>query len=223
MSMSPSSTRRKSHSQSNQPTFRGPTSSAFNIGVAKNSLETMGITSQSEEDVSGSGGAGTGTREASPEPPQPSGQLLPTTHQSKDPLWSIPQEEALRLCRVFEDEMGLMYPVLDINKVLDHATKLYRFMEAAHRTGLMQQGMPGADAIDDEETNILKLVLATALTTEASGRSDLGQRLFEVVQPAVENLMLGNCGVNAIRILVMAVSLARPERFLTLLTFTGDV
>ncbi|KJY00944.1 fungal specific transcription factor domain protein [Zymoseptoria brevis] len=204
MSMSPSSTRRKSHSQSNQPTFRGPTSSAFNIGVAKNSLETMGITSQSEEDVSGSGGAGTGTTEASPEPPRSSGQLLPTTHQSKDPLWSIPQEEALRLCRVFEDEMGLMYPVIDINNVLDHATKLYRFMEAAHRTGLMQQGMPGADAIDDEETNILKLVLATALTTEASGRSDLGQRLFEVVQPAVENLMLGNCSVNAIRILVMA-------------------
>jgi hypothetical protein len=167
----------------------------------------MGITSQGDEEVSGSGGAGTGTTEVTPEPPRSSAQFLPTMHGDKDPLWSIPKEEALRLCRVFEDEMGLMYPVIDVNKVMDHATKLYRFMEAAHRTGLMQQGMPGADAIDDEDTNILKLLLATAMTVEGSGRSELGQRLFEFVQPAVENTLLGNCGVKAIRMLVMAVSL----------------
>jgi hypothetical protein len=134
-------------------------------------------------------------------------------HGDKDPLWSIPKEEALRLCRVFEDEIGLMYPVVDVNKVVDHATKLYRFMEAAHRTGLMQQGMPGADAIDDEDTNVLKLVIATSMTVEASGRSELGQRLFEFVQPAVENLLLGDCGVKAIRMLVVAVSVTISEIF----------
>lgn len=133
-------------------------------------------------------------------------QVLHSTHAQKDPIWSISKEEALRLCRVYEDEMGLMYPVLDVNKVVDYATKLYRFMEAAHRTGLMQQGMPGADSIDDEDTNILKMVLATALTVEASGRSEVGQRLFEYVQPAIDTMLLGAVGVKAIRLLTMTAS-----------------
>lgn len=206
--MSPSSARRKSQPQHQQPTFRGPTSSAFNFGVAKNSLETMGITEHGDEDVSGSGDAGTGTAEASPQrsPARYSNQLVQGYHIDKDPIWSIPQEEALRLCRVYEDEMGLMYPVVDVNKVVDYATRLYRFMEAAHRSGLMQEGMPGADSLDDEDTNILKMVIATALTVEACGRSETGQRLFEYVQPAIDQMLLGNIGVKAIRLLVMTVS-----------------
>lgn len=205
--MSPNAPRPRTQSHSKQPSFRGPTSSAFNFGVAKSSLETMGITSQGEEDISGSGGAGTGTAEATPDrsPLKSNMQLVQSIHAQKDPIWSISQEEALRLCRVYEDEMGLMYPILDINKVIDYATKLYRFMEAAHRTGLMQQGLPGADSIDDEDTNILKMVLATAMTVEACGRSELGQRLFEYVQPAVDQMLLSNVGTKAIRLLTMTV------------------
>ncbi|KAF2172583.1 hypothetical protein M409DRAFT_17814 [Zasmidium cellare ATCC 36951] len=203
--LSPSAPRPRNQSHSKQNSFRGPTSSAFNFGVAKSSLETMGITSQGDEGNNGSGGAGTGTAEVTPDrsPVGSNMQVLQSIHAQKDPIWSISQEEALRLCRVYEDEMGLMYPVLDVNKVVDYATKLYRFMEAAHRTGLMQQGLPGADSIDDEDTNILKLVLATALTVEACGRSDLGQRLFEYVQPAIDTMLLGAVGVKAIRLLTM--------------------
>ncbi|CAK4032342.1 related to fungal specific transcription factor [Lecanosticta acicola] len=202
--MSPNSARRKSQSQAQQPSFRGPTSNVFNLGVAKSSLETMGITGQGE-DAGGSGDAGTGTAEVSPQrsPLYGNAQLLPSIHGDKDPIWSIPQEEALRLCRVYEDEMGLMYPVVDVDKVVNYATKLYRFMEAARRSGLMQQGMPGADSIDDEDTNILKMVIATALTVEASGRSEVGQRMFEYVQPAIDQMLLGNIAVKAIRLLVM--------------------
>lgn len=205
--MSPSTARPRSQSHSKQASFRGPTSSAFNFGVAKSSLETMGITSQGDEEISGSGGAGTNTAEVTPDrsPPKSSMQLVQSMHVQKDPIWSISKEEALRLCRVYEDEMGLMYPVLDVNKVVDYTTKLYRFMEAAHRTGLMQQGLPGADSIDDEDTNILKMVLATAMTVEAFGRSELGQRLFEYVQPAIDQLLTGNVGVKAIRLLTMTV------------------
>lgn len=206
MAMSPRVARPKSHSQSQQPSFRGPTSSAFQFGVAKNSLETMGITSQADGEINGNAGAGARTTEATPEPPGTNGQFVPTLVTDKDPIWSIPKDEALRLCRVYEDEMGLMYPVIDVEKVIAHATGLYRFIEAAYRTGLMRQGLPGADAIEDEDTNILKLMLATALTVEACGRSELGQRLFEYVQPAIDNMLLGNAGIKGVRLLTMAVS-----------------
>jgi len=210
--LSPAHFHRPRASSQSQNRYKGPTSVAFNLGVAKTSLESMGIAGPGEEDVSGNGEADTGTAEGSPHRSPtwkvPRGQALQQMHADKDPIWSIPQEEAIRLCRVYEDEMGLMYPVLNIGKVVDYATKLYRFMEAAHRSGLMQQGMPGSDAIDDEETNILKLVIATALTTEAGGRSELGQRLFEYVQPAIDAMLLGAVGVPAIRMLTMTVSRA---------------
>lgn len=202
---SPSVARRKSQSQNQQPTFRGPTSSAFSFGVAKNSLETMGITSQAEGDLNGAGG-GTATTEVTPEPTESTAPFVPTLVTDKDPIWAISKDEALRLCRVYEDEMGLMYPVIDVEKVIAHATSLYRFIEAVYRNGMMRQGLPGADAIDDEDTNILKLMLATALTVEACGRSELGQRLFEFVQPAIDNMLLGNAGIKGVRLLTMAVS-----------------
>lgn len=165
----------------------------------------MGITSQNEGEEGGLSG-GPGTREQTPEGAPRSRQVRRDWHVDKDPIWSISQEEALRLCRVFEDEMGLMYPFLDINKVVAYTQKLYRFMEAAHRSGLMQQGLPGADAIDDDDTNILKMVIACALTVEGSGRSDLGRRMFEYVHPAIENLLLGNVGTKGIRLLILTVS-----------------
>jgi hypothetical protein len=124
---------------------------------------------------------------------------------SKDPIWHVTQEEALRLCRVWEDEMGLMYPVLDINKVIAYAQKLYGFIEAAYRSGLMLLGTPGLDSMDDEDTNILKMVLATAMTVEGSGRSDLGHKLFEYVHPAIDQLLLGSVGIKGIRLLVLTV------------------
>lgn len=200
--MSPSVQRPKSRSHNAQPTFRGPTSNDFNFDVARNSLQTMGITGQNDALRETSRDVGDDTREASPDRP-PSFQLRKGLHATKDPIWSVSQDEALRLCRVWEDEMGLMYPILDINKVIAHVQKLYRFMEAAHRTGLMQQGMPGADSIEDEDTNILKMVLAISMTVEASGRSDLGRRMFEYVQPAIDNLLLGSVGVKGIRLLIL--------------------
>ena len=178
----------------------------FNFGIAKNSLQTMGITSQTDGAEDGSAGAGSGTREPSPvASPQNTMQISQEWHPTKDPIWMVSQDEALRLCRVWEDEMGLMYPLLDIDRVTAYATKLYRFMEAAQRAGLMQQGLPGDDAIDDEDTNILKIVLSIALTVEASGRSDLGRRIFEYVQPAIDNMVLGSAGVKGIRLLALTV------------------
>lgn len=206
-SMSPTIPRPKSQSQSSHTTFRGPTSADFNFGVAKSSLSQMGITSsQTEGHREGSGAAGTGTREQSPAGTPPSQQWVKSWNPEKDPLWTVPQEESIRLCNVYEDEMGLMYPVLNIGQVIEYAKRLYKFMEAAHRSGLMQQGMPGPDNMDDEDSSILKLVMATALTVEAGGRSELGKKMFERVQPAVETCMLGNGSFKAVQILAMAVS-----------------
>lgn len=171
MSMSPSQGKSRSFSQQQpQTSYRGPTSTEFSFGVADNSLQTMGITDGS---VDPNGDAVHGL----PPPTSPGQlernmQLIQDVHEEKDPIYSVSKEEALRLCRVYEDEMGLMYPVIDINTVMEYTERLYSFIEAARRNGLVQQGLPGADAIDDENTIILKMIIACASTMEGSGSRD---------------------------------------------------
>lgn len=193
------------------PRFQGPTSSAFNIGVAKSSLKTMGIAGADTD--TGEEGVGTsdGTPLASPRI-LPHGWSAPgnyqkaeLAHADKDPIWMLTKEETLRLVRVYQDEMGLMYPMLDADKLLRHATKLFVFVEAANRAGLMQIALPGADSIADDMTNILKLVLACALVLEASGKSTLGKRMFEYVKPNVDAQLLGPPDCKGIQMLILTV------------------
>ncbi|TIA35511.1 fungal transcriptional regulatory protein [Aureobasidium pullulans] len=190
---SPEATRRKSMSR--RPTFRGPTSLEFNLGVAKNHLENMGIAPAAPDDD--------GLREESP-----NGDVLATAplHASKDPIWHVNREEALRLIRVYQDDMHIMYPLVSIPELTAYVNKLYTFMESAQRTGLMMRAFPGADSIDDEETNILKIVMATAMVVEGSGRSDLGRSMYAYVQPSIDALFLGDTGLRSVQLLALAAT-----------------
>ncbi|KAI9819858.1 MAG: hypothetical protein M1827_006427 [Pycnora praestabilis] len=177
--LSPSS--RRNMQPPKHPRFQGPTSSAFNFDVAKSSLQTMGITGTEDgvEDGVSTGG------QALDSPSLPAESF----HPNKDPLWMVTKHEAIRLCRVYEEEMGLMYPVLDIERTIQHATLLYSFIGAAARSGLAQMGLPGEDGIYDDDTNILKAILATALIVEGSGQSELGWRFYESVREFAESKM----------------------------------
>ncbi|KAI9839870.1 MAG: hypothetical protein M1819_000062 [Sarea resinae] len=178
------------------PRFQGPTSSAFSFDVAKTSLQTMGITG-AEEGVD----EGVATQDGTPSGSPPVSAVL--AHPSKDPLWVIPKEEAIRLCRVYEEEMGLMYPVLDIEKLVRHASLLYTFIEAAARTGLAQLSLPGADGLHDDDTNLLKVVVATALVTEGGGQSELGAKLYESVREPAETTLWGSVDMKGLSLLTV--------------------
>ena len=190
--------RSQSQSMPRRPPFRGPTSVEFNLGVAKNSLQTMGIAPTEDPST------------AVTTDVTPSGSPAPEAilHPSKDPIWHISRDEALRLVQLYEDEMHEMYPVVSLPYIRAHISSLYTYMEAALRNGFVQPRMPGSDSIDDDDTNILKLILATALMLEGSGKSHLGTRMWKYVQPAVDALLLGHAGFKGIRMLSLAVSVS---------------
>jgi hypothetical protein len=185
------------------PKFRGPTSAAFNLGVAKSSLQNMGITG-SEEALD----EGITTHDETPSTSPPPGQIfLPKPlHASKDAIWSLSKEEAIRLVRVWQDEMGTMYPIVDIESLTRHIGLLYTFMDAARRSGLMEPGMPGADAIYDDQTVLLKLIVSIALTLEASGKSDLGRKMWECVKTSVEAHQFDSPDLKSLQMLALSVS-----------------
>jgi hypothetical protein len=209
MSVSPSQTKSRSYSIQQQPqtSYRGPTSNEFSFGVADNSLQTMGITEGKPEPNGNDVHAVQPS--SSPGQLERNMQLIQAVHEEKDPIYTVSKEEALRLCRVYEDEMGLMYPVLDIQTVMQYTERLYSFIDAARRNGFIQQGLPGSDAINDENTIILKMIIAAASTMEGSGSSELGRSIFDSpgVRDAVSNATTGyTISYKAPRLLVLTVS-----------------
>lgn len=176
------------------PRFHGPTSSAYGFDVANSTLQTMGITQGSAIDDAGM----LDDRTATASPPG-----LVSPHTSKDPLWSISRKEAIRLCRIYEEEIGIMYPLFDIEAVIEHVNRLWTFLEAALRNGI--GNMPGADTIDDDDTNLLKIILAAALIVEGNGQSDLGLRIFDSLKPAVTAKFWGPTDTKGLSLLCVSV------------------
>ena len=129
-----------------------------------------------------------------------------TGHPDKDPLWKIGKGEAIRLCRVYEEEMGILYPIIDMEKTIAQASILFTFItDAAVRTGLTNQATSGPDRLADNDINILKMVLASALIVEGEGQSDLGSALYESCREAFESRLSGPVEIKGLVLLVLVV------------------
>ena len=177
--------------------FQGPTSSAFNIDVAKSSLQTMGLTdpSLSEGQVHDYDDSTSPHQRRTSAPSQ----------YAKDPIWSIGKDEAIRLCRVYDEEIGIMYPMLDMDQIVKKADKLFTFTEAATKTGLIDRSVPSADSMHGPEVDTLKMILATALILEGGGQSKLGSALFDTVKGSCESKLGETPDIGGLRLLVIMV------------------
>ncbi|KAI4170994.1 MAG: hypothetical protein LQ343_004531 [Gyalolechia ehrenbergii] len=180
--------------------FQGPTSSAFNISVANSSLQTMGLTDSSLTEAEGHDYDGL----ASTSPHQQQVSIPSVSSQyAKDPLWTIGKDEAIRLCRVYDEEIGMMYPMLDIEQIIEKADKTFSFAEAAAKTGLVDRSKSSADSMHSQDVHILKMILATVLILEGGGQSELGSALFETVRGACESKLGEPPDVGGLRLLVI--------------------
>ncbi|KAH9999712.1 hypothetical protein F4779DRAFT_605253 [Xylariaceae sp. FL0662B] len=172
-----------------QSGFRGPTSTRFNLDVAKNTLHKMGYTNPAD-----GGGVGTTTQDdlaGSPAPDLPLHIAIPPNRPPPDPLWEFDKDELVRLCRVHEEEVGLMYPVVKIETVINHARHLTTWMEAAKKNLLVPPcGQDGG--INDHNTLVLKIVVCCALAVEEHGNSEKAQRLFNSLRPVTDKMLMND-------------------------------
>lgn len=176
------------------PFFRGPTSASFTVDVAKNTLHKM------KKKVPALGYAGAEEMEdnlvmiddsPAPSPYQhwPPVAEMPTA-RPPDPLWDFERDEMMRLCRLHEEEVGIMYPVVNINNVVSHANFLADWMEASSKHGLVPQGIGQDEGINDIKTLELKIIMCCALVVEGHGYSAKGLRLWESMQPTVDRMLM---------------------------------
>ncbi|KAJ5272325.1 hypothetical protein N7478_007450 [Penicillium angulare] len=182
-------------SSAREAPFQGPTTSGYSFDLARSSLQQHGIVERNE-----TGDEGEFTQEPSPltSPSAPNHEL--EVHQAVDPLWALPKDEALRLCRVYEEEMGIMYPVLELTELLGQVHQLYGLMD---NTGNVPNPTEGSNHLDRNDIHILRLVFACALTAEASGRSQQAIALFDSVREVQDNCVWGPPEIKSIIFLTL--------------------
>ncbi|TDZ25526.1 Protein STB5 [Colletotrichum orbiculare MAFF 240422] len=159
--------------QDKQAPFRGPTSMAFNMDVANNTIHNMGYKGIGDCDDHHTP---LSVPEEIPIRMQP--QETPT-----DPLWDVGKDEMIRLCRLHEEEVGIMYPVINIQSAIDHARQLSSFMESARKQGLMP-------SLNDDKTLQLKIVMCCALVVEEHGHSEKATKLLESMETVLNRKLM---------------------------------
>jgi len=208
--------------------FRGPTSAHFSLDVAKKTLHKMGYSNLGEGGDDMSGGQGspgesplaashispgyqqqgssqystsqaqqvTGQQVAQPQPVQDG---LP-----RDPLWDFEKDEILRLCQLHEDEVGIMYPIVKMETLVQHAKHLSSWMEKARDSGYVQR-TEQEFAFTDVDTLVLKVIMAMALVVEEHGNSEKATRLFESARPLLDRMLMSDaCDVKTLPLLALS-------------------
>lgn len=166
-SQSSSSLNRHDGLNSKYGSFRGPTSMAFSLDVANNTINNMGYRGISDGDENAHHNDGMGMPLSRP----------------LDPLHDFDKDEMVRLCRLHEEEIGIMYPVLNVQHVISHAKTLAPFLET------MRHQNP-RELINDEKTLQLKIIMCCALVVEEHGHSDKAIRLYDSMESVLNRKLM---------------------------------
>ena len=184
--------------EANMPRFHGLTSSAYGFDVARSSLKIMGIDQE----------AGPGENPVLEDTTHVSAPMGAdkafSPHIVKDPIWSIGQTQAIRLARLYEEECGLMYPMFDIEDIIQNIRLLYTYMEASLQAYFTR--LSGVQAIGNEDKNIAKMVVAVGLVLEENGHSTVAQEIYGSLMPTMSAIITGATNMKGIILLILFVS-----------------
>ncbi|KAH6617745.1 hypothetical protein B0J18DRAFT_412214 [Chaetomium sp. MPI-SDFR-AT-0129] len=171
--------------------FNGPTSLAFTVDVAKDTLHKMGYS-----------GVGDGQEDHGAQPdtaphasPQmtnaPSGVVPPPSQGPADPLWEFDESEIVRLMRVYQEEVDVMYPVTSMGPVMAHVRYISSWMDTARRAGGVPS--PGLEQVlQDPKTLLVKILMCCALVVTEHGNSDKAVRIYDSIQPLVDKMLMSS-------------------------------
>lgn len=153
--------------------FIGPTSSLYSLNVGKSSLRSMGVQPDSEHTTNEPNSVFNSPCQ-SPRPKQRGNSFV------QDTLISMGSQEASRLIEIYKEELVPIYPFIDISHTVDHLQLLLNYSDAPPTYGRLSEQQQ-AD-FDSRSSDILMVVLASALTIEALGQSTLADQIIDTVE-----------------------------------------
>ncbi|CRG91331.1 Pyrimidine pathway regulatory protein 1 [Talaromyces islandicus] len=153
------------------PSYIGPTSGEFGLNALPGDVNED--ETENSEDALASG----------PVSPRFQGQRHISSIPS-NPLLALSETDALKLVDIYEDAIGMMYPIVDLKSIRRYIVDYYRQCQNGSVVNLNTPQNGDEDWwFSARDAEILKIVLAIALISESHGRSDLG----DVLAANVEN------------------------------------
>ena len=170
-----------------RPRYVGHTSSAFSFGVAKSSLRSMGMDADVEN-------VDDGMRSDLTTPsntPRPFERAL----NPIDTMSFISITEANRLIDVYEEEVGTLYPFLNVEELKLHINRHYTFaLPVSNQSVSVSRSSEEEKTLEAYDLHLIRMAMAIASVIEGCGHSDLSTRLVDEVQSFIEQ---GICMVPA--------------------------
>lgn len=155
-----------------EPQFAGPTRAAFSLNIVESSLNRMGIPSDKQGPADNT--SSVSSREATPEPTTALAQTL--LQSGVEGLQGISDEDINRLLGIYQEEVACVHPIIETKDLLASAPAIMNLVRNPHQPAGLQK-------VGKKDIHILRLAIATAITTEIHGKNILSDRLlFEVEQ-----------------------------------------
>ena len=175
-----------------QQKYQNTSNSSFSYDIARSSLQSMGIDASANSATS---------RHPSPN------QGFTSLHPDTEPLASFTKDEGMRMCGVFDDEIGVFFPFIDMSRVVQYATLVLSLGEAVQKSGQTSKGNSDIPAAD-EDMDVLKLVLANATLVDSDGQNPFAKRLFDSTYAAKGSGLQGKASLPQIQITLLTVCLS---------------
>ncbi|KAL4962909.1 transcription factor domain-containing protein [Aspergillus stella-maris] len=145
------------------PDYVGPTSAEFGLAARQKNTDGGDGNESDGEDLEES------TSATSP------AAVSDVEAMSNDPLGWLGKDEALRLVTVYENNVGLMYPCIDLDSLRCYVNDYYK-------DGPIPPGTTDQDWFFARDAEVLKILLATALLAESHGWSERAALLADSVE-----------------------------------------
>ncbi|KAL4809887.1 fungal-specific transcription factor domain-containing protein, partial [Aspergillus unguis] len=150
------------------PDYVGPTSAEF--GIAPRQRQSNADAGVDEEESDGE------LESESATAPSPAA-VSDVEAMASDPLGCLGKEEALRLITVYENNVGLIYPCIDLDSVRNYVEDYFKEIRSGPTPEVTDQNWFFA-----RDAEVLKILLATALLAESHGRSERAAFLADSVE-----------------------------------------
>lgn len=163
--------------------YQGPTSVAYNLGVATASLQDMGIHTRAIQDDMNNTSYSTTPARSSPS----SNEMT----FLRDPLLSITLNQATHLVRIYEEESGTVYQFIDIDLVMRTAEQFYGRSIMSNGGNSVVSDSHDTNMLSGGVVDILKLVIAIALVIQGHGPTALSSALLDNVETGFKGRLCG--------------------------------
>ncbi|KAH7317563.1 fungal-specific transcription factor domain-containing protein [Rhexocercosporidium sp. MPI-PUGE-AT-0058] len=158
--------------QPREPQFIGPTRSAFSFNIAQTALTRMGLSPDQHVPT----GQSSNSSSRAPTPGSSPEIIAATLCSDSDCLLSFSDAEIARLICVYQEEVISCHPIIDTEVI---ALNFPHILELARHPTRLEVVLP---KIDSRDIHMLRIVIATAITTEPQGKSEACARLIAAVE-----------------------------------------